>query len=73
MRTCPVEIQPQAQLPRSFRGSLAPADQGRMGQALIHHRLHRAQHAFFLAFGIDDAARRWRAISKTGRISWPER
>ena len=31
------------------------ADQDRPRQALVDHDLHRAQHALFLAFGVDDA------------------
>ena len=52
-----VEVQPQAQLPGLFDDDVAAADQRGMGQAFIHHRLHRAQHAFFLGLGIDHAGR----------------
>jgi hypothetical protein len=31
------------------------SDQDRPRQAFVHHRLHRAQHGFFLALGVDHA------------------
>ena len=40
---------------RRRRDHLAAADQDRLGQALVEHLLHGAQHALVLALGIDDA------------------
>ena len=52
----------------------AAAEQDRLGDALVQHGLHRAQHPLVLAFGIDDArGRGLRPASNTGRIRWPER
>jgi hypothetical protein len=47
--------------PVTFDASLhdrGAADKDRLRQPLVHHDLHRAQHAFVLALGVDDAARR---------------
>ena len=52
-----VEIQPQLQRLAALLDHRSAADQHRMGQGFIHHRLYRAQHALILALGIDDAAR----------------
>ena len=53
---------------------LAAADDDRLGEPLIEHLLHRAQHALVLALGVDDALRARRgARSKTGRMTRPER
>ena len=49
-------------------------DQDRHGEALVDHRLHRAQHDLLLAFGIRPrACRSARARSYTGFISRPVR
>ena len=50
------------------------ADQDRVREAFVDHRLHRAQHGFFFAFGVDHAlACRLRARSYTGFIIRPVR
>ena len=74
MRTCLLKSSRRPSCLGLFQDDVAAADQDGVGQAFIHHRLHRAQHAVFLAFGIDHACGDLaRATSNTGRISWPER
>jgi hypothetical protein len=49
------------------------SDQDRPREAFVHHRLHRAQHGFFLALGVGHALGVARARSNTGFISMPVR
>ena len=49
------DAQAQAQALDAALDHRRAADQDRPGKAFVHHRLHGAQHGFFLAFGVDHA------------------
>ena len=50
-------LQAQAGLLDAHFDHVRTADQDRLGEAFVDHRLHRAQHALFFAFGVHDALR----------------